>query len=310
MNDADKPLTLLPPLLPVVEEARRLLVIFNPTSGRASRSERRLRRVLDELERLGCSVALRRTEARGDAERLAREAELDIDIVVAAGGDGTINEVANGLGGAPRRLAVIPLGTANVLANEIGLPRDPRRLAAIIAAGRARPVWPGRVGGRLFLMMVGVGFDAAVLRRVDPALKRRIGKLAFFWPLLRALWRYRPGQLVLRSGGAEHRAFSAVIARGHFYAGRFVLAPAARLEEPLLHVVMLRQGGRWAMLRLSAAVGLGLAHRLPEVAIATGRSLSIAGPAPTPVEIDGDLAGGLPLAFELAATPLLLVQPG
>jgi len=117
----------------------------------------RLDRIVAGLERRGCAAVLHRAAAAADIERLAREAGQDCDIVVAAGGDGTINAVANGLALAPRDmpLAVLPLGTANVLAREIGLPRDPDRLAELIVTGAARPIWPGRIGDRLFLTCVG-----------------------------------------------------------------------------------------------------------------------------------------------------------
>ena len=117
--------------------------------------------------------------APGDAERLAREAEADFDIIVAAGGDGTLNAVANGMAAAPRPLALLPLGTANVLAREIGLPRRPERLAELIAAGPARPIWPGRVGDRLFLTMASSGFDAEGRGGGQSAAETSVGRLAF-----------------------------------------------------------------------------------------------------------------------------------
>src|SRR4051794_31648718 len=161
---------------------RRLLVIYNPAAGR--RSARRLRRFLDELARLAVPVTLRATASRGDAEDFARAADPGaFDAVVAAGGDGTINEVVSGLAASDLPLAILPLGTANVLANEIGLPRDPARLAAIAATGPARATWTGEVrsdaGLRRFVMMAGIGFDASVVAAIDPARKRRLGKLAY-----------------------------------------------------------------------------------------------------------------------------------
>src|SRR5205823_13024267 len=111
------------------------------------------------------------------------EAEADFEVDVAAGGDGTLNAVANGLAGTNRTLAALRLGTANVLAREIGLPRDPERLAELIAAGPARPIWPGRVDSRLFLVMASSGFDAETVAAVNPRLKRRLGRLAFAWAI-------------------------------------------------------------------------------------------------------------------------------
>ncbi len=298
---------------------RRILVIVNPAAGRTRRSARRLRRVVAELERRGCRLVIRRTDRPTDAERLAREAEPAFDLIVAAGGDGTVNEVANALAGSLRPMAVLPLGTGNVLANVIGLPRAPKALARVIAEDPPLPIWPARIGNRLFVAMTGVGFDAEVVVALNQNLKRRIGKLAFAWAILSCLRRYRRGEFIVEADGATHRAASAIIVKGHLYAGQFVIAPAARLVDPLLHVVLFRQAGRLAALRSLGALVLGVLHRLPEVSIVTARKVSVAADGPDPdglgsdqpilVEIDGEIGGRLPISIEIAEAPLLLVSP-
>ena len=294
---------------------RRILIIFNPAAGPARRRTERLRRVVAELERRGCMVAVRMTHAPGDALRLARDADPAFDVIVAAGGDGTINEVANGVFAGSCPFAIVPLGTGNVLANEIGLPRRPRDLARLIAEGVPQPLWPGRAGDRLFVAMIGIGFDAAVLSALDQHLKRRIGKLAFAWPILSCLCRYRRREFLFRIDGVAHRAGSAIIVKGRLYAGRFVVVPGARVGDPLLHVVLFRGAGRRAVLRYLAAMLLGILHRLPDVTILAARRVSIAAGLPEAigcslVETDGEVGGSLPLVIEIADRPLLLVQPG
>src|SRR5439155_16860849 len=126
----------------------------------------RLTQIIGALQRRGCTVALRRAgSANGEVEQLARDAIDEFDVVVAAGGDGTVSAVANGIAGSACALALLPFGTANVLAREIGLPRRPEELAELLAAGRTRPIWPGRIrsagGDRLFLTTASSGFDAA-----------------------------------------------------------------------------------------------------------------------------------------------------
>src|SRR5271169_6342338 len=216
-----------PPVASVRSEAgllRQILVIFNPAAGRERPHAKRLGRVVAELERRGCTVTILPTGAPGDAEQLAREADPAFDLIVAAGGDGTVNEVANGIFAASRPLAVLPLGTGNVLANEISLSRDPRLLAQVIADGTPKPIWPGRAGDRLFLAMIGVGFDAEVLGALDPYLRRRIGKLGYIWAILLCLWRYRRAEFVVGIEGGEYRAASVIVTTGRLYAGRFVIA--------------------------------------------------------------------------------------
>jgi len=289
-------------------ERRRLLVIYNPTAGR--RSLRRLDRFLARLDRLGAAVVLRETASRGDAEAFARAADArEFDAVVAAGGDGTINEVVNGLADSALPLAIMPLGTANVLANEIGLPRDPERIAAIAVAGAARPIRLGAVAGRRFVMMAGIGFDAAVVAGLDLALKRRVGKLAFVKAVIVQLLRHGAGRFDVSCEGADHLPGSAVIANGRFYAGRFVLAPAARLDDPALQLVLLMRTGRLAMMRYLLAMTLGRVHRLRDVRILRTDRLTVSGPVGAKVQADGDIVGSVPVTISVDARPLWLIQP-
>jgi diacylglycerol kinase (ATP) len=287
---------------------RRLLVIHNPAAGR--RSLRRLHRFLAQLGRLDVAVVLRETASRGDAEAFARAADAaEFDAVVAAGGDGTINEVVNGLADSALPLAIMPLGTGNVLANEIGLPRNPERVAEIAAASAARPIWIGEVAGRRFVMMAGIGFDAAVVAGLDLALKRRIGKLAFVKEILAQLWHHGARRYRVSCEGADHLPASAVIANGRFYAGRFVLAPAARLDDPALQLVLFMRTGRLAMIRYLLAMALGRVHRLHDVRILRTARLTVAGPVGARVEADGDIVATLPVTISVGARPLWLIQP-
>lgn len=296
--------------------ARRILIIANPAAGHGRRGRSRLRGIVEALEQRGCRVVLRETRAPGDAERLARTADPGFDAIVAAGGDGTVNEIVNGLADAAQAapvLGVLPLGTGNVLANEIGMPRRPAALARVIAEAPPRPIWPGLAGGRRFLAMAGVGFDAAVLAALDPRLKRHIGKFAFIWAICWCLLRYRRREFVVEADGREQRAAAVIVVKGSRYAGNFVVAPAARLDLPLLHAVLFRRPGRLAVLRALTAMALGMLDRLPEVSVLAVRTLTLAaggGPAQADgVEIDGEIVGRLPIAISVARDPLLLVQP-
>jgi diacylglycerol kinase (ATP) len=246
----------------------------------------------------------------GDAERLARAARNDVDVVAAAGGDGTVNAVANGLAGGSAALAVLPFGTANVLAREIGLPRRDTALAALLAAAPAQPVWPGRIGDRLFVTMAGAGFDAEIVARVNSALKRRCGRLAFAWAILAALCRGPRTALTVDCNRSTRTAAAAIVAKAHYYAGPFVLAPAAWIAEPLLHVVLFRRGGRRSALRYLAAMALGRVHLLPDVEIIPTRRVTLAAAVPGPVQADGEIVGEMPVTIELAAAPLMMIRPG
>ena len=289
---------------------RRVLIIVNPAAGGLCCSWRRLDRVVAALRRRGCTVIARRTSPEGgDAERLARDAEPDFDIIVAAGGDGTLNAVANGLAGGERALGVLPLGTVNVLAREIGLPRHTEALAELILAGAARPIWPGRVDGRLFLMMASSGFDAEIVAAVNPRLKRRFGRLAFAWAMAVGWWRYRASRLSVRIGDADYSAAGVIAANGRFYAGPYIVAPQADLAAPMLDLVLLRRAGRVAMLRYLTALVLGRLAQRDDIAIVRAAEAHLSAEAPLPVQADGEIVARLPVRIAIAERPVWLVQP-
>jgi YegS/Rv2252/BmrU family lipid kinase len=256
-------------------------------------------------------MALRKTAGPGDASRIVREEAAGYDVVAVAGGDGTINEVANGLADVPSApaLAIIPFGTANVLAWEIGLGTDAARTARTIARGRPIEIYTGLVNGRRFLMMAGVGFDAAVVASVDVRFKRALGKMAYVWRMAVEMFRYRYPMFTVAIDGAVHQAASAVVAKGHFYGGQFICAPAARLTNGTFDVCLFLRGGRWHVLRYSIALALGRLDRLPTVRIVRGRHVIIEGPGGAPVQADGELAAVLPAVIELSPRQLSLLHP-
>ncbi len=287
---------------------RRILVIYNPTAG--WRGRRRYRAVVAALGRLGCPLTVRETRRKGDAEDLAAQATgADFDVVAVAGGDGTINEVVNGLGLPAPPLGVIPLGTANALALEIGLGTDAEHIARTLAECPAVSIHVGRVNGRRFVMMVGAGFDAHVVAAIDPGFKRWTGKGAYLWQSLVQLARYPFPAFAVTVDGETHTAASVVVANGHYYAGRFVCAPHARLDEPRLEVCLFERSGRWNVLRYAAALVAGRLARLEDVRLVSGRCVTIDGPAAEPVHGDGDPIATLPASIEVADERVQILAP-
>jgi diacylglycerol kinase (ATP) len=292
-------------------KARRVLVIYNPAAGQWRRW--RLRSTLAALKGLGCTITLFATGKPGDAEeRAATLSAKDFDVVVAAGGDGTINEVANGMaaaGGTLPPLAIIPLGTANVLAQEIGLRGNPRAVARAIAHGSQMRVHLGRANGRYFLMMAGVGFDAHVVANVDLALKRRTGKVAYVVETLVQGLRYGFPPCHVTLDGKRHKARSVVVCNGRHYGGPFVAAPKASLTDPAFEVCLLKRGGWRHVIRYGIALVLGRLSSLPDVEILTAKTLTIDGEPGLPVQGDGDIVAHLPVSISVAERTLELVMP-
>lgn len=292
---------------------RRLAVIYNPTAGGSKR--RRLEQTLSLLRDADCTLELRETERAGHAKELAQAIDpSEAEVIVAAGGDGTINEVINGMitgspQGAALPLAILPLGTANVLAMEIGVGLNPNRIAGTILRGAARPVVLGEANGRLFTVMAGVGFDAQVVAGVDLALKRRIGKGAYLWESARQLRRFAFPTYRVRIDGAAQEAASVIVAKGRYYAGKFLCAPDARIDQPLFQVCLFRRPGPRNVLRYALALGAGLLPRLADYQMIPGREVVIEGPEGDPVQGDGDLIARLPLTVGLRADALRIVMP-
>ncbi|MGB0681815.1 MAG: diacylglycerol/lipid kinase family protein [Magnetovibrionaceae bacterium] len=288
--------------------SRRILIIFNPIAG--NRSGGRLERVIAALRARGLSVTLKPTGKRGDAEAFARElSPADYDVVVAAGGDGTINEVANGLSSEGPPLAIIPLGTANVLAAEIALPKSAEAIAEVIATGEARQVNVGIVNDRRFLLMAGVGFDAHVVANVDPAIKKAVGKLAYVWETFRGLFKFPFKTYRITIDGIPYEAASAVIANGRFYGGTFTCAPEARLEEQAFHVCLFLKGGRLQTMLYAAWLAMGRLHKRHDIKIVRGSEVVIDGPADEPVQGDGDILATLKADAKVAPKMMRLVMP-
>jgi len=296
----------------VAAKPGRFAVIVNPTAGR----HRRIAGALARLAAGGASVRLVTTAARGDAERLAAEiaAAGEVDAIVAAGGDGTINEVINGMAGGPLPLGILPLGTANVLAWELGIGDRLDAAAAVIAARNTRRIHLGRCNGRYFVMMAGVGLDAHVVATIRPGLKRALGrfglgKLTYVAEGLHQIARLRPARHRVTVDGDTMDAAAAIIANGRFYAGRYVVAPAADLGAPVLQACLFARGGRAAALGYSLAMLRDRLHRRPDLTIRPGTKITIDGPAGDPIQADGDIIGRLPALIELAPATLDVFAP-
>lgn len=273
----------------------------------------RLWRVLDIMVATGVRLEIVETRFPGDACGLARAAvDAGHDMVVAAGGDGTIAEVANGLSGTTCRLGVIPLGTANVLAHELELPFDPRAVAAALAFGRTVAVWPGvmqhdgDVAARLFVQMVGAGFDAQVVHGLDPFMKRAFGRAAYVLQGLRETVRYRFRPIRVLIDEAETEAVSVIVSKGHLYGGAYRLARGATPTAPGFAVALFDRAGPCSAMMYGAALPLNMIDRMPGFRLIRATAVRILSDL-VPTQADGDAAGQTPLLLTDAKSPMQVV---
>lgn len=285
-----------------------MIVIYNPAAGQ--RRVHRLWDVLDILTGTGIRVRLMETAHAGHATVLAAQAAEDgARLVVAAGGDGTIAEVAAGLAGSSAAMGIIPLGTANVLAQELNLPFRPREIAAALAFGRTRTLWPGMASGpggdRLFVQMLGVGLDAQVVHHLPRALKRCLGRGAYVAQTLREMLRYDYRPIHVRLDGDLAEAGSVIISKGRFYAGHYLLAPGASSGQPGFSVALFGAEGPGAALMYGAALTMNLLPHAPGMRLVRASQIEVLGAGPA--QADGDPAGAAPMMIRDAAMPIEIV---
>lgn len=289
---------------------RQILILANPTAGRFDPG------VLEKIERrlaaAGYAVRLRLTERAGEIGTTCADPTLSADVVVVAGGDGSINEAIAGFHEtpAPRALAIVPFGTANVLAQELGLPTAAEAVAETILAGRTKPLHFGLANGRPFVLMASAGFDAEVVHAVPLALKRRLGKLAYVLTALRlAAQRRRGRDLLVEAADIRFTCQLAVVTNGRCYGGPFVICREANVTEPGLHVVALEKDDPWSSFRAGLALVAGRLQHSRGVRIVPVSTVRISAADPIAAQIDGDPFGSTPLEIEPGPLPVPILVP-
>lgn len=292
-------------------------VIFNPTA-RGDKA-RRFRRHLEEI---GSQATLKLTTAVGDARCLAKEAVTEgFEIVVAAGGDGTVNEVLNGLGDAPggferARLGVLPLGTVNVFARELQLPsnvaaawetiRRERELS--IDLPQAEFQSSGGKQKRYFAQLAGAGLDARAIELVQWELKKRLGPLAYVFAGLRAL-AGKPARIQVQAGTTSLTAGLVLIGNGRLYGGSFRLFPKADWRDGRLDVCVFERANWLTLARCGPSLLLRGQPPASAVRSLQAEKFVLSSADRTPMEVDGELAGILPATFSVQQARLRVIVP-
>ena len=288
----------------------RTLVLYNP-AARSSPDPALLRRILQRLAWKGLSAEAAASAHPGELTALARGAADDgVERLVVCGGDGSIREVAEGCAGTGIPLAIVPLGTANILAAELGLPREPMACAEVAAAGRPRTVALGFAGGRAFTFAASAGFDSAAVDRVDLKMKRQTGAWAYAYAgLVSLLEGPLPAITVETDDGRRAVGHQVVAARASRYGLGFLrLSGRARLEDSGT-VFLVFHGGPATWPRMIASLFKDGVEGCPGVAVLAATAARLTAGAPVPIQADGDPMGLLPSAIETRPGALTLVVP-
>lgn len=292
------------------------ILIANPTSGSYVQHANHIADAVAFLRHQGWQVELRLTQQSGDARKFACEAvEQHVDIVVAVGGDGTINEVIQELAGSATALGVLPCGTVNVWAREIGIPLDNVGACNVLLNGQVRHIDLGQVNDRYFLLMAGIGFDGEVTHEVEKKPIKRLGVLGY---LLIGTWMsigYRPFRVLLELAGRiiKLNALQIIVGNTRLYAGALKYTWRAKCDDGQLDICVIRKQnvlGRFAVL---VDFLLHREQRCQWVRYETGSVVKIYTRRPVAIQLDGDPFGyttrEAPTIVTVARSALKVIVP-
>lgn len=293
------------------------IVIANPSAGSYQREKPQIEETIAVLRQHGWKADLKLTQGPGDARRLAREAVAQgLDVVVAVGGDGTINEVIQELAGSNTALGVLPSGTINVWARETGIPLEHNRAREILLNGQTRRVDLGKFHDRYFLLMASIGFDGEVTRAVEKKPIKRFGVLAY---LILGAWLgigYPNFQVMLQMGEDEKRfqAVQVIIGNTQLYAGAIRFTWQAKCDDGLLNVCLVRSATLAG--RLQVIIDFLLRHKRRDrwVRYETSDLIKLHTNRPVAIQVDGEPAGyisksGEPTIFSVEHNTLKVIVP-
>jgi YegS/Rv2252/BmrU family lipid kinase len=333
---------------PSRQKTRDIILIANPVAGR--KASAKIEKAVGILEKRHCNVEVLLTSKRGDAEAYARDVlarhrfwHYDTDLlhahlplVIVAGGDGTYNEVANGLVHTRIPMAILPLGTTSVLAEELKIPHNIEKALDIALSGSIQTVHLGRITflsqgaedmapdaaktTRHFLLMAGIGFDGEAVRDINEQLKQHTGKGAYVVSGIAGLLQYQPQpieitahnvQVITRQDighGGELRltGYVAIVGKAACYGGKFKITPDARLSAPYLHAFVTHSKGRLDLLRYVGGIVTGTHLNYRDVSYFRTNRVEINGHAH--IQIDGDYAGTTPATINVVPDALRLVS--
>src|SRR2546430_2945911 len=272
------------------------LIILNPAAD-SERSKRKR----SQVESLARDCVVGTTTCTGDAELMARRgAEEGFEKIVAAGGDGTINEVVNGLAGTNVTLGLLPIGTMNVFATELGLPvHDLEFCWNIVKGDSTRSVDLPKANQKFFVQLAGVGLDAQVVKETSSQLKRNFGPLSYLISAAQVAAR-QPPRLSIQSEDASLDDGSFVlVGNGRLYGGPFPFFKHAVIDDGLLDVIVFKRLGYLEIIKYLQDVIFSSDIRVPEVEYFQTRQVRVESDQIVPVEVDGELVGNCPVEFSL-----------
>jgi diacylglycerol kinase (ATP) len=285
---------------------KNFLVLINPTAGAAG--NRLLPAVLAALRKAGAHVTAVYPSTASETRRLACEGcrTNNYDAIVAAGGDGTVRQVAAGVLGMNTPIGVIPTGTGNVLANEAGFKATTKFTLRTLLTGDVEEFHGGIVNDEPFFLMVGAGFDGRIVGALNRAIQHRVGKVAYTYPLLRALSAPLDDLRVVIDG-VDYKTNWIVVSKARHYGGAFVLAPQTTIFTPGLWAILFNATTRYGLVSQLFALATGRLAGQKNVTMLPCAHVRVEASRPTPTQIDGDVLGITPLQIRSSNQKVALI---
>ncbi len=285
------------------EALNRVCIIINPAARGA---KARLKR----LERIAHGAVIKTTAGPGDAEAQAERAiDQGYETIVAAGGDGTINEVVNGIGGAPVALGILPMGTVNVFAMELGIPFNVEAAWKVIREHHSRRIDLASANGHFFVQMAGVGLDAQIVQRNNRDIKSVLGPLSYLLTATKVAAEKPPVLRVLAEGRPAVEGSFVLVGNGRFYGGPFALFNEADLQDGFLDICVFKHMNYLALVRYFRGALFGSLSRFSDVHYFKAKKLVVKANVPVPLEVDGEWIGHAPVEFSLRHRKLKVLVP-
>ena len=283
------------------------VVILNPTAGSLDTG----RDWQERVESMVCNWPIRTTSYPGEAEALAKRAvEEGFACIVAAGGDGTTNQVANGIAGSHAALGILPMGSVNVFAMELGLPSNNLQLCRdIIEAGNVRAVDLPSANGKYFVQLGGIGLDAQAVKETSLAFKRNFGPLSYLISAAQIAAREPPKLLIQSENELLAEGSFVLVGNGRLYGGPFPFFKQAKIDDGLLDVVVFKRLGYLEIIKYLHDVVFSSDIRVPEIEYFQTRHLRVSSDQDVPFELDGELAGTCPVEFQMHEKALRVLAP-
>jgi diacylglycerol kinase (ATP) len=282
----------------------RICIIANP-AARGVRA--RLERLQQRLTR---NVVIRTTKGPGDAEaQTERAVEQGFGTIVAAGGDGTINEVVNGIGNAQVALGILPMGTVNVLAMELGIPFDIAAAWKVIRAGHVRLIDEASANGHIFVQMAGIGLDAQIVQRNNRQVKQVLGPLSYLLTATKVAAERPPKLRVYNDGHSVIEGSFVLVGNGRLYGGPFALFRDADMQDGLLDVYVFKYMNYLALIRYFRGTLFGSLANFSDVEHFKAKRLRVEANRHVPLEADGELVGHAPVEFSVRRRKLRVLVP-